>query len=135
MVASNLGAALANVTRLGSSAELILRALDNRVALAALELQEARQRLAAIVVWSAVGILALLLAGITVTAVVAAIFWDTPHRVTALVTLGVIEVAAAIASGWYVYSRLHRWVLLEHSRDQIAKDTVCLREIFTQNNR
>jgi uncharacterized membrane protein YqjE len=133
MVASDLGATLSNVSRIGSSADLLLRAIDNRAALAALELAEAKRRLTMLAIWSVIGALALLLGGITITWIVAAIFWDTPQRVTALVVLALLQFVVVVASGWFVHSRWHRWSLFEDSREQFAKDVACLREIVSQN--
>lgn len=135
MIASDIGTTMANASRLGANADLLLQALENRAALATLEFEEARHGLTTALVWSVVSTLALFLAAITGTAVVAALFWDTPHRVTALVTLGLIELVVAGSGAWWVIAHWKRWQLFERLRDQLTKDSACLREILTPNPR
>lgn len=132
MLAADIGATLENVTRLGSNAGLVLRALENRAALAALELGEARDRVQLTLVCLALSAVLLLLTGVTVAFVVAAIFWDTPHRVLALAILGGVELLLGVGGVWYALRQWKRWQPLEHTRDQLAKDSACLREMFTR---
>lgn len=130
MPAANLGATLETITRLGANAGLLLRALENRAALAAVELEEARLRAVATLLVAGVSTGVLFLAGATASLLVAAIFWDTPHRVLALALFGAFELLVAAGGGWWAWSRWQRWRPLEHTRDQFTKDAECLREIF-----
>ncbi len=132
MLAADIGATLENVTRLGSNADVVLRALENRAALATLELEEARQRMEAMAVAGAASAIVALLVGVTANLIVAAIFWDTPHRVLALSILGGVELVVAIGGAWFACSRWRQWRPLEHTRDQLSKDSACLREVFSR---
>jgi len=131
MIAADLGALLSNVTRFGSNADLVFRALENRAALAALELEEARHRFLSVACGIVLTGMMLLMAGVTATAIVAAIYWDTPHRTTSLIILGAIEIVVVAAGICYVRSQWKRWQLFELSRQQLAKDSACLREILS----
>jgi len=130
---ADLGATLENAARLGSQAGLLLQALEHRAALANLELEEARKHASVVVVVGAMSLLLLLLVGTTLGLIVAAAFWDTPHRVLALVLFGAGELLLAGAAAWYVRHRWRCWRLLEHTRDQLTKDLSCLREILRRN--
>lgn len=134
MLAADLAATLETATRLGAHGDLLLRALENRAALAALELEEAGRRLtAAAVVCTLAGVL-LLIAGFGVTLLVAAIAWDTPARVPAIAWTCGLELVLALVLGGVAWTRWTNLRLLEHTRDQLTKDAACLREVIRRGN-
>lgn len=134
MLAADIGATIENASRLGSNADVLLRALENRMALAGLELEEARQRAERAFLAALASGTLLLLTGTALNLLVAAIFWDTPNRVLALLILAGVQLLLAATLGWWSYAHWKRWEPLEHTRDQLAKDSACLREIFNRDH-
>ena len=96
-----------------------------------LEVEDAGQRVARALLWATLAAIAALLAGLTLTVLVAAIFWDGPHRVTALAVLGLIELGLAGTAAALVIRHWQRWQLFTHLRDQLTKDCSCIREVLT----
>jgi uncharacterized membrane protein YqjE len=134
MLAADLGATIEKAARLGSRAGLLLRAVEHRAALAALELAEAQRLCLRTLTVAVLGAVLLLLAGGTVALLVAAVYWDTEYRVLALALLGGVELVAGVAGVWFALARWRRWAPFEHTRDQLDKDASCLREILDQTN-
>lgn len=121
----------ADVNPPGSRSALLWQALENRTALAALEFEEARREIARLLIWALVGAVVVLLAGITMTFVVAAIYWDTPHRVLALAIGGGLELLGGVAALVLARARWRNWIPLEYTREQFCKDTECVRDLIT----
>jgi len=134
MFAADLAATLETANRLRAHGDLVLRALENRAALAVLELEEAYRRLAAAATLGAVCAALVLLAGVSATFLVAAISWDTPARVAALAWTSGVEVVLAVIVGGLTRARWKRLRLLEHTRDQLTKDAACLREVICRED-
>jgi hypothetical protein len=74
----------AGFSRIKTGVDVVLRGVEHRGELAGLELEELRSELATTGVLAATAGAAFLLGGIALTLLVAAIYWDTPHRVSAL---------------------------------------------------
>lgn len=126
MVDETTGALRHGVPRLAASARVLLRALGHRLDLAALEAREARVELVFFVALLGMAVAAAFLAGFTLSLLVAAIFWDTPYRVVALVCLAVAQIAAAVAGLGWVRARARAWRPLAETREQLRKDAECL---------
>jgi uncharacterized membrane protein YqjE len=116
--------------RLESRSGTVLRGFENRAALAAVEIEEGKEVLTSAIVWLFVAMAAGLLVGLALTFLVAAVFWDTPHRVTALVVLALVELAVAVIAGAVARVRWRSWFPLEQTRAQLKKDSECLRQMF-----
>lgn len=117
--------------RLRATADVLSRGLGHRSELAALEIGEAGQRATNLVMLLACGALAGLLAGFALNLLVAAIWWDSPHRVLAVgIALGAqgILCAALLLRG---RSLAANWRPLETTVEQLKKDCRCVQEIFT----
>jgi uncharacterized membrane protein YqjE len=91
---AQLGASLrASVGQLG---ETLLALGRNRLALLANELEAEKRRLLSVMAWGAFGVLMGSVALVCMAALVAAAFWDTPHRllVMGLITLVFVGLCA-----------------------------------------
>ncbi len=130
MTASDIGATLTNASRLGSNAGLLLQAVENRAVLAVLELEEAGTHLRKTLVAACVAAAASLLGGFTLSLLVAAIFWDTSHRVTAIAIVAAVQIALAAGGAWFALAGWRRARLFSDLRDQLTKDCACLREVL-----
>jgi uncharacterized membrane protein YqjE len=118
------------LSRLRQSADVIMRGVENRAELAALELGEVRREAMIAIVVAGVCAAVLLLAGVAVNLLVAAIFWDTPHRVTALAWVLGIELALGIGGSLWLRHRLMQFDPFAATREQLRKDSVCLHELL-----
>jgi uncharacterized membrane protein YqjE len=104
----------------------LLAICHNRAELLMVEIQEERQRALLVVrVVSAVAVLGLL-AGITVTAVIACAAGT--HLLTALIVLAVIYIAGTVFFLLKLVQLQRNWEALSSMRDQLQKDRECLEE-------
>lgn len=104
----------------------LLAMFHNRVELLMVEIQEERQRaLLVVLMASAVGFLGLL-AGLTVTAVIACACKD--HMLTALIVLAVVYIAGTVFFLLKLGKMQRNWDTLSSTRDQLQKDRECLDE-------
>lgn len=117
------------ITNVGSAskrvAQRLVAMLENRLQIVLVELQEERELiLRAICLTMALAVFALL-ACITITAVIAAAFWnDSP--VTALLILAAIYAGGGVTC-YILLLRLKRdWQIFPSTLDQIKKDRECL---------
>ena len=103
---------------------------ENRFQLLLIEAQEERDRLLQAMWLGLAAAVFALLAGITLTAVVAVAFWDHCPLLALLALLAVYVIAALI-----FYSRLLRmqrdWQTLSATIDQLRKDRECLEKEMT----
>jgi len=113
----------------GTLAGILARAVRNRGALAGLELREARSRAALIAVLAGTAAACALLAGLALTLLVAAIFWDTPQRVAALAWLAGIEITLMLAAALRVRRHLRSFRLFSDTRAILEADLRCLRDM------
>jgi uncharacterized membrane protein YqjE len=130
MTVSDFTETLRGAARIGARSQTVFRGIENRAALASLELEEGCGAMLSVLGWVVFAASAALLVGVTVNFMVAAAFWDTPHRFTALAVLGVCELLAGLVAGAFARMRWRAWFPLEHTRDQLKKDSQCLRQIL-----
>ena len=102
---------------------------ENRLELFTVEVQEERERLLRALLL-ALGAAALgLLAGITLTALIVVLLWDSSHW-AALLTLTVLYGAAGVCLYRRLTALLRDWQTLPASLDQLRKDRACLEKIL-----
>lgn len=130
MTVGDLTDTLHGAARIGARSDTVLRGIENRAALASLELEEGFQSVLSVLGWVVLAASAALFVGVTVNLLVAAAFWDTPHRLSALAALGVCELVVGLVAGALARMRWRAWFPLEHTRDQLKKDSRCLRQIL-----
>lgn len=118
--------------RLMRCAPHLARAFGTRRELALLELREAASRsaVALAVAFSAAFFFCLALVSLTV--VVAAVYWDTPHRVFAVSIVAGIEALAAIVCAVWVWVSWRRWQFFQSTLDQMEQDAGCVSRIFEE---
>ncbi|HEX3100658.1 MAG TPA: phage holin family protein [Pyrinomonadaceae bacterium] len=106
-------------------AKRFLVILENRVEIALLELQEEREKVLHSLLYAMAAVACALLAGFTVTVIVAVAFWGN-HPIAALSALVAIYLSVAVI----FYSRLRKlrrkWELLPSTIEQLRKDRECL---------
>lgn len=130
MSTPEIASLIPRLLRLQAAADIVWRALGHRGELAALECKAARSELATTGVLVAAATVALLLAGFALTLLVAAIFWDTPHRVTAICGLAGGEIVVGLVAGAWARRRWRSWEPLTNTRRQLQQDAECVREIL-----
>ena len=116
------------MSRLQATLEVITRGFEHRAELIEVELAEARAEATSILSTLLVSGVAVLLAGVAVNILVAAVWWDTPYRVRSLAILTGVEVAIAITAVVRWRTRLSGWQPLATTAQQFKKDSQCLRE-------
>ncbi len=121
---SETGAGLTGATK--RVAWRLLAIGHNRAELLLVEIQEERERaLRVILLTSAVAVLGIL-AGITVTAVIACAAGT--HLLTALIVLAIIYIAGTVFFLLKLTHLQRNWDTLTCTRDQLQKDRECLEE-------
>jgi len=99
----------------------------NRIELFLVEWQEERLRLLDALLWLMVGIVCALMALLTITFAIVAVFWDT-HRALVLTLIILAYASAAAAALVTLHSRLRRWRAFAATLEQIRKDQACFKE-------
>jgi uncharacterized membrane protein YqjE len=102
----------------------LLAILHNRLELLMVEIQEERDRARVMIVMAAAMVILGLLAGITITALIAAA--AAPHIVAALAILAVLYTGGAGFLFWRMLKLRQNWEALSATRDQLDKDRECL---------
>jgi uncharacterized membrane protein YqjE len=108
-----------------------INGVEHRAALASLEFSELKRDLALSGALVLTASFATLLAGTAALLLVAAIYWDTEHRVSAMaIALAVLATLAVgcLAAAWRFVSRLQ---ILPAVREQLKKDRTCLGTILS----
>lgn len=118
-----LASALSTLSLLGESAA-------HRAALAAVELEEAREHACLSAVMAGVVATLVLCTGFAFTLLVASLVWDDPHRGWWLGGLALVYLAAAGATGWKLRQRLRSWQPLRESHHQLQQDYQCLTKLL-----
>jgi uncharacterized membrane protein YqjE len=126
---------LSGVSRLPSSASRVLRGLDHRAELAALELSEAREHATGIAALLLLAAVAALLTGFALNFLIAAIWWDTPHRVLAIGVSTLVQAAVAGGAALLCARRARRWRPFPETFEQLKKDSQCLHALLTPRSR
>jgi uncharacterized membrane protein YqjE len=116
--------------RVGDYARVLFTGARHRAELAALELIEARNAAIASGLWWAGAVLLLMLGSATLTALVAAAFWDTPYRLAALAVMAAVYLGGAVTCFLQVRRRLRSWQPFHETAGQIRKDALCLGELM-----
>ena len=102
---------------------------ENRLELLAVEMQEGRERLLRSFLM-ALGVAALgLLTGITLTAAVVVLLWESSH-VAALLILSALYGMASVCLCRRLTAVLKGWETLSASMDQLRKDRACLEKML-----
>ena len=116
--------------RLGSSVTVIARGVEHRAELAALELDEARTNTVSLLTLLVAGAVVALLTGFALNFFVAALWWDTPHR---LLSIGLLAGVQAVAAIWLIARWRHQarsWRPRASTFEQLRKDGQCLHELI-----
>jgi uncharacterized membrane protein YqjE len=104
----------------------LLSMFHNRVELLMVEIQEERQRALRAVLMAIAAVFLSLLAGMTVTAVIACAAGT--HLLTALIIMAIVYIAGAIFFLLKLARMQRNWDALSDTRDQLQKDRECLKE-------
>jgi uncharacterized membrane protein YqjE len=103
---------------------------ENRLQLLMVEAQEERDRISSAICMAVVMVIFSLLAGITLTLLVAVAFWDHYPVIALLVLAGIYVIVAA-----FFYAKLiqlqREWQTLPSTIDQLKKDRECLEKLLT----
>ena len=121
--------------RLQASAAVFARGAEHRAELASIELGEARDEALGISVLFLIGAVAALLTGFALNFLVAAIWWDSPHRVLAIGLCAAVQAAGAAILITRCIRRARNWHPLAETFNQIKKDTQCLHELLNSPSR
>ncbi len=100
---------------------------ENRIQLFLVEWQEERLRLLDALLLLMVGTVCALMALLTVTFAVVAVFWNT-HRVLVLALIIIAYAGAAATAFVMLRSRLRHWRAFAATLEQIRKDQACFKE-------
>jgi len=99
--------------------------VENRLQLLMVEAQEERERILKAMLMAMAAVAFGLLAGVTVTVIVAIAFWNC-YPIIALLVLAVIYIAGAILFGVKLMQLQRDWQTLPETIDQLRKDRECL---------
>lgn len=125
----NPGETRSRVPSLGTVFRLANDALENRLALAGVELDETKVQ--ATVAALLLGVVACLVnfAGFAFTLMIAALVWDSEHRVAWLAALAGGYALAAGAVSFALWWRLRDWRPFAETKAQLNQDQQCLKEL------
>lgn len=118
------------LSRIRTGAEVVLRGVEHRAELAALEFDELRAHTTVASWLIGGGIACFFLAGFAATLLVAAIYWDTPHRVGALSWLVGVELLLGVGAIAWLCRCWRTWRPWSATREQLRRDVQCLHQIF-----
>jgi uncharacterized membrane protein YqjE len=104
----------------------LLAMFHNRVELLMVEIQEERQRALRAVLMATAAAFLSLLAGMTVTAVIACAAGT--HMLTALIIMAIVYIAGTVFFLLKLARMQRNWDALSSTRDQLQKDRECLEE-------
>jgi uncharacterized membrane protein YqjE len=99
--------------------------VENRLQLLMVEAQEERERILKAMLMAMAAVAFSLLAGVTVTVIVAVAFWNC-HPIIALLVLAALYIAGAILFGVKLMKLQRDWQTLPETIDQLRKDHECL---------
>lgn len=117
------------VPPLGAVVRLLNDALENRLALAGVELDETKSHVSVAAVLLGIVACLVIFAGFAFTLMVAALVWDSPHRGAWLAGLGGFYVLAAAAVSFVLWRRLKGWQPFAETKSQLNQDQQCLKEL------
>lgn len=111
------------VQSLRNLAATLVALLRTRIELLVTELEEERIRLLQLLFWAAGALFFFGVGILLLTILLVAVFWDSSHRITAIVVLAGIFLAAGIGMAIGVRNRMHaRPRLFSASLDELARD-------------
>ena len=111
------------VQSLRNLAATLVAILRTRAELLVTELEEERIRLLQLLFWAAGALFFCGVGILLLTILLVAVFWDSSHRITAIMTLAGVFLAAGIGVAIGVRNRMHaRPRLFSASLDELAKD-------------
>ncbi len=111
------------VQSLRNLAATLVALLQTRLELLVTELEEERIRLLQLLFWAAGALFFFGVGILLLTILLVAVFWDSSHRITAIVVLAGVFLAAGIGMAIAVRNRMHeRSRLFSVSLDELAKD-------------
>jgi uncharacterized membrane protein YqjE len=115
---------LPHIRQLGAS---VLSHVAMRVELLSIEVQEEKARLARLAMSAALVSAMLIISLVMLAILVLAIYWDTPSRVTAAVTLAAGFALLTAAGAWYLSAQLKRsTTLFATSAEELRRDAAAL---------
>jgi len=117
------------VPSLGTVVRLLNEALENRLGLADVELDETRVHASVSALILGVVLCLVNFAGFAFTLMVAAIVWDGAHRGAWLAGLGGVYLAAAAIASFVLWRRLRDWRPFAETKSQLNQDQQCLKEL------
>jgi uncharacterized membrane protein YqjE len=106
-------------------ANRILAIAENRFELALVEIQEERERILRSIWFAMVALVCVLLAGVTLTAVIALAFWGN-HPIAALLALMALYLSVAGIFFFRLMKLQRNWETLPATIEQMRKDRECL---------
>lgn len=109
---------------------LLNEAVDHRVDLAALELDEAGDHALGSLLLLVAAMLLALFGGFAALLTCAVLVWDSAHRDWWLAGICLALLAAAALAGLALRRRLRRWQPLAEFRTQIRQDRACLNRLI-----
>jgi len=114
---------LADVTKRIAQRAFVI--VENRLQLLMVEAQEERERILKAMLMAMAAVAFGLLAGVTVTVIVAIAFWNC-YPIIALLVLAALYIAGAILFGVKLMQLQRDWQTLPATIDQLRKDRECL---------
>lgn len=111
---------------------LLAESAEHRAELAALELAEARRHALVSLLLAVTAAVLLLLAGMALTLLVAALVWTSPYRAWWLAGLALLHLGLAASAAAALRRRLHGWRPLAETCTQLREDYRCLHELLVR---
>ena len=124
----------AQIPPLKEAIDLLGESAAHRAELAGLEFAEASDHAFGSVILAVGTVLLSLIPGFALTLLVASVVWDSPHRFSWLVGMGLVYLAATIVTGLILHRRLSRWHPLGETRWQLQQDYQCLSTLIKSFN-
>lgn len=125
-----MGAFGSFASRLFRSAPHLARGLANRRDLARLDLEEAWCKCVRTFVVALASMLFFSLAAAGLMVIVAAVYWDTPHRVLAVSVFAGAEAFVALSGVLWIWLGWRRWRFFQTTFEQLERDAECLARII-----
>lgn len=111
-------------------ADRFISIVENRLALALVEIQEEREKILRSLWYAIAASICLLLAGITVTAIVIIAFWGN-HPIVALLVLMAFYLSVAGVFSLRLAKLQREWNVLSATIEELKKDRECLGKILS----
>jgi uncharacterized membrane protein YqjE len=119
----------ASATPLGAL-RILARGTGHRIQLATIELAQARMHAITSGVIGGFAIGLSLIAGFSITLCIAAMVWESPHRMMWLTSITFVYVALAAAVVAILLKRMIAWRPFSETTHQLLEDYQCLRQLI-----